>query len=63
MPSPFDLGSTVPEQDAGGDKNKTAEESLGALILRLRKYNGSGDAVAGNSGPRIEPGEDGIKTS
>jgi hypothetical protein len=64
MPSPlFDPGSAVPEQDAGGDKNKNAEESVGALILRLRKYNRADNDVAGNTGPRIEPGEDGIKTS
>jgi hypothetical protein len=65
MPSPlFDQGSAVPEQDAaGGDKNRNAEESVGALILRLRKYNGADNDVAGNTGPRIEPGEDGIKAS
>jgi hypothetical protein len=65
MPTPlFDPDPAVPEQDAaGGDKIKNAEESVGALILRLRKYNGTDNDVAGNTGPRIEPGEDGIKTS
>lgn len=64
MPSPlFDRSSAAPEQDAGGDKNKNAEESVGALILRLRKYNRADNDVAGNTSPQLEPGEDGIKTS
>ena len=43
MKSPLSDGdSAVPEQDAGGDKNTNAEESVGALILRLRKVQPSG---------------------
>jgi hypothetical protein len=64
MPSPpFDRDSAAPEQDAGGDKNKSAEQSVGALILRLRKYNRADDDVAGDTASRIDPREDGIKTS
>jgi hypothetical protein len=64
MPTPlFDRDPAVPEQDAAGDKIKNAEESVGALILCLRKYNGADNDAAANTGPRIEPGKDGIKTS
>jgi hypothetical protein len=64
MPAPlFDPNSAAPEQDAGGDENKSAEESVGALILRLRKYNRADNDDGGNTGPQIEPGEGGIKTS
>jgi len=58
---PFDRDSTVPEQDAGGGKNESAEESLEALVLRLRKYNRPDNSVAENSGLRLEP-DDGVKT-